>query len=197
MSTWISSGPRAAALCLALAACVPGLPEIATSSSRSVPVMGGALQVAAAPGYCVDRDASRETDQQAIVIMGRCSNRSGNLAAIVTVSVGAPGSASSLAGDATALADYFTSEAGRAALSRDGDAASVRLRDMRSVDGRLVLHLDDTTTGEAWRTLISLRGRLVSISVVGASLQTQTGADGRALLDRTVAAMLRANPALS
>ncbi len=194
MSTWISSGPRAAALCVALAACVPGLPEIATSSSRSVSVMNGALNVAAASGYCVDQDASRETDQQAIVIIGRCSDRSGSLAAIVTVSVGAPGSAGSLAIGAPALADYFASEAGRAALSRDGDAGSVRVRDIRSGDGQLILHLDDAATGETWRGLTGLRGRLVSVSVTGAALQSRTGPAGRALLDRSLAAMRRANP---
>lgn len=194
MSTWTSRA-AAATLCLAVAACVPGLPEIATSSSRSISVMGGALQVAAAPGYCIDRQASRETDAQAVVIIGRCSDRSGSLPAIVTVAVGAPGSAASLTAGPEALAQFFASGSGRATLSRDGDAGSVSIRDIRTVDGRLVLHLDDAGTGETWRTLFGLRGRLVSVSVTGATVQGQTGDPGRALLDRSTTAMMRANPA--
>jgi hypothetical protein len=193
MSTWTSKG-TAVALCLVLAACVPGLPEIATSSSRAMPIMGGALQVAAAPGYCVDREASRETDVQAVVIIGRCSDRSGSLPAIVTVAVGAAGSAASLTAGPEALAKFFASDVGRATLSRDGNAASVRLRDIRTIDGRLVLHLDDAATGETWRALFGLRGRLVSVSVTSAALQDQTGDAGKALLDRSTIAVVRANP---
>lgn len=193
MSIWTSK--LAATLCLVLAACVPGLPELATSSSRSMPVIGGALDVTAAPGYCVDRQASRETDAQAVVIIGRCSDRSGSLPAIVTVAVGVPGSAVSLTAGPEALAAFFASDAGRATLSRDGDAASVSIRDIRTTDGRLVLHLDDVATGETWRTLFGLRGRLVSVSVTAATGQGQTGDAGKALLDRSTTAMIRANPA--
>ncbi len=193
MSIWISKGQLAAALCLSLSACVPGLSEFGTSSSRSLAVMGRALNVVAAPGYCVDRQASRETDAQAVVIMGRCSERSGGLAAIVTVSVGGPGSATSLTAGAPALADYFASEAGRATLSRDGRSSSVRIRDIRTVEGRLIVHLDDAATGEIWRTLFGLRGRLVSISVSPATLQGTTGNAGKALLDRSTAALIRGN----
>jgi hypothetical protein len=193
MSTWTNS--VAATLCLALAACVPGLPDIASSSSRSMLVMGGELEVAAAPGYCVDRPASRETDAQAVVIIGRCSDRSANLPAIVTVAVGAPGSAASLTAGPEALAQFFASAAGRATLGRDGNAASVTIRDIRTTDGRLVLHLDDVATGETWRTVFGLRGRLVSVSVTAARGQEQTGDAGKALLDRSTTAMIRANPA--
>jgi hypothetical protein len=157
-------------------------------------VMGGALNVAAAPGYCVDRQASRETDAQAVVIIGRCSDRSTGLAAVVTVAVGAPGSAVSLSAGPQALAAYLASQAGRAALSRDGNPASVRIRDIRTLEGRLILHLDDAATGETWRTLFGLRGRLVSISVSPAALQGGTGDAGKALLDRSTTAMIRENP---
>ncbi len=157
-------------------------------------VMGGAVNVAAAPGYCVDRQASRETDTQAVVIIGRCSDRSTGLAAVVTVAVGAPGSAVSLNAGAPALAEYFASEAGRATLGRDGNAAAVRIRDIRTVDGRLILHLDDAATGETWRTLFGLRGRLVSVSVSPATLRGKTGEAGKALLERSTTAMIRQNP---
>jgi hypothetical protein len=193
MSIWTSNAATAA-LCLTLAGCVPGLPDIATSSSRSMPIMGGALRVAAAPGYCVDREASRQTKEQAVVIIGRCSDRSSNLPAIVTVAVGAPGSAASLTAGPEALAKFFASDVGRATLSRDGDAASVRVRDIRTVGSRLVLHLDDAVTGETWRALFGLRGRLASVSVTSAALQGQTGDAGKALLDRSTTAVIRANP---
>lgn len=192
MSTWISR-VASATLWTALAACVPALPDKGTSSTRSVSVLNGSLNVAAAPGYCIDRPASRETDAQAVVVIGRCSDQSGGLAAIVTVAVGAPGSAVSLIEGPLALADYFSSGAGRATLSRNGDPASVRIRSIRSEGGRLILHLDDATTGETWRTLFGLRGRLVSVSVAGAAPQGGTGTAGKDLLDRSTSAMLRAN----
>jgi hypothetical protein len=193
MFTWINRAASVAAL-MALAACVPGLPDLATSSSRAVPVFDGAVQVKPAVGYCVDSSASRQSSTQAVIIMGRCSAQSATLAAVVTVSIADAGSAAGLSSGPRELASYFQSEAGRAALSRDGQAASVTLRDVMLNNGHVIVHLAERDTGDSWRAFLGLRGRLVSVSVMAANDASDPDATrARTLLDRSVSAMISAN----
>jgi hypothetical protein len=192
MSTWISK-PAVSAALLILAACVPGLPDLATSSSRAVPVLNGALQVKPASGYCVNQEASRQTGSQAVIIMGRCAASSAPMAAVVTVSVGDAGSAAGLVTTPQDLGLYFGSDAGRAALSRDGQAQSVTLHQVVMNNGHVIVHLNDAETGDIWRAFLGLRGRLVSVSVAAADASGPDVDGARALLDRTVAAVVGAN----
>ena len=188
MSTWISK----AGAVLLLAACVPGeLPG--TPGRTSAPVLGGAVTVAGPSGYCIDGKAGHQTDKTAVAVLGRCSGSGTAKPALITVTVGGPGSASVLESGAPALSAYFTSAAGRAALARDGRAGSVVVRSVAVADGALVLDLTDRAVGRIWRALIGLNGRAVTIAVSapkGASLDAKAG---RALLDRSIASMRAAN----
>ena len=80
-------------------------------------------------------------------------------------------------------------------MSRSGRAGDVAVLQSGVVDGTLMLHLNDRMAGDYWRAIIGLKGRLVTISASGAEGAPLTPADGQRLVEETVAALIRANPA--
>lgn len=189
MSTWTS---KAAALLasLALAACQV---EGGFGTSRSVPVLDGALNVGVPAGYCVDRGASREGNGAAVVIMGRCSSEATVPPAVVTVSVGRAGSAGVTAAGGAAMAAWFTSAEGRKALSRDGRASDVRVHQAISSGDALLLHVTDRRVGTYWRAITGKKGRLITLSATGTPRVPLDPAAGRRVIDQLLAALSRAN----
>lgn len=180
MSTWISRG--AALLLLAgLGFAVPG--------AGAETVLDGTVRIVPPRGYCIDAKASREAADTAVMILGRCTETSAEVPALITVSVGAPGSSKVLKAGAQALADYFTSPGGRAALARDGRAASVRVRSVTVAGGALVLRLEDRKAGAYWRAMIGVKGRLVSVAVAPPLGGDLDEAAGRRILDKMVKGM--------
>lgn len=168
-----------------LAGCVaPG-----TSGGGKMALFGGEIAVVTPAGYCVDTGASGAQDGSAVVLMGRCSGETAAAPALITMSLGGPGSSAVLKTGAKALSDYFLSPAGRAALARDGKARSVRVIQTSVAEGALMLRVADRSVGEYWRAVLGLKGRLVTISVTAPDPET-----GRRLLEATMAAMRRANP---
>ena len=177
-----------AGLILVLAGCVAG-----SGAGRSTPILGGAMAVGVPSGYCVDRSAGRETDDRAIVLIGKCNAASAAVPAVVTLSVGAAGSASAIAGGPAQLAEFFASADGRKSLSRDGDARAVRILHAAGSGDALVMRVRDEAVGEYWRAVTGVRGRLVTLSVAGADGAPLDAEQGRALLDRSIAALVAAN----
>lgn len=204
MSIWISKRRLAALiLCLPLlAACVAGGMPI-----RVQPVLDGAVRVAAPAGYCIEPGSAREQAGSAIVLMGRCTKGAGSAQApaILTAAVGAQGSGLDIAANGAELAAFFTSAQGRAAQSRSGRAATVQVLEAVAAGDAFLIRLTDTSPDrdgagapglgqpESWRAVLTLAGRLVTLSVTG-TVQAPLDRDaGRALLDRFVAAMQAAN----
>jgi hypothetical protein len=201
MFTWISRATIGRVACLALIgllfACdvAPGgfgLP----GQTRSMSVLGGAMQVAAPMGYCVDKQSARQQADSAVVLIGRCSDRSQQPPAVISATIGVAGSAGVLAGGDAALAEFFRSTGGRAALSRTGNAEAVQILDVGNLDGAFALHIAEADVGDYWRAVLGLSGRLVTLSVQGPSGAELDPSVGRQLLGATIAAMRSANPAL-
>jgi hypothetical protein len=190
MSTWTSKLP----LILLLAGCVQGG---APGASRPVAILGGEVKVAGPRGYCVDTKASQSGADSAVMIIGRCSDASDVPPAAITATVGEAGSAAVMAAGPDPLAQYFASTEGRAALSRDGRADAVVVQDIQSVDGVIILHLTDSAIGEYWRAVMGVQGRLVTLAVTPPEGQPLTVAEGKLLLDRAIAALRAANPAVT
>ena len=162
-----------------------------TGTPKAAPVLGGAVQVGVPAGYCIDRAAGREDGDTAVVVMGKCAEGSTALPAVLTAAIGPAASAGVLAGGGQALAAYFTSDAGRAALSRSGRASTVTIVQAKGVGAAFVMRIRDRDAGEYWRGVVPVAGRLVTITV------DAPGADaaaGETLLTRSLDAMLRANP---
>jgi hypothetical protein len=168
---------------LVLAACVP-----VPGARAPVPLQDGAVLVAAPAGYCASADASGD-----VVVFGRCAGASGAEPAVIAVTVGGEGSSAFLQSGAAALSDYVTSPEGRAALARDGRAASVRIGSVAVAEGALVIRLTDRALGEHWRALLPLRGRAVSVTVTAPPGAVLSPEAGRQLLDRTISALRAAN----
>lgn len=172
---------------LALAAC-----QVA-GGARRAPVLGGAVTMGLPAGYCIDRSASHESADTAVVIMGRCNSAASAVPAIVTASVGRPGSAGVMTASPAALAAFFATPEGRATLSRDGKARDVRLITALTSGNALLLHLSDRRQGEYWRAFVGARGRLVSVSASGTPGVPLAPQDGRKVLDAFVVALAAAN----
>lgn len=160
---------------------------------RQVALLDGAVTAAAPSGYCIAEGAGQRGADNAVVLMGRCSAGSGAEPAVITLSVGAAGSGGAMSDGGAALAAYFQSQDGLAALSRSGRAGDVRLLSAASSGGTFVLHVADREAGEYWRAIRPLRGRLATVSVSGAEGAPISAAEGRALLDAAVAALVAAN----
>ncbi|MDP3959937.1 MAG: cation transport ATPase [Pseudorhodobacter sp.] len=187
-------------LALLLAGCVPEVGGFAAAPLRLQAVLAGAVTVAAPRGYCVEPTAVLETADTALVLIGRCTGGAANprAPAILSAAVSGPGSGLDIATSAAALAGFFGSEPGRAALSRSGSAATVTVLEAGAVGEVFVISLRDTSpdptaSAESWRAVLALAGRLVTLTVSGTSAAPLDPEAGRALLDRFVAAMQAAN----
>jgi len=177
-------------LALTLAGCVvPG------GGIRSVALLEGAVIAAAPAGYCIAPGAGRRGEDSAVVLMGRCSAGSEADPAVLTLSVGAAGSAGAMAAGGEALVAFFRSDEGRAMLSRAGRAGDVRVLEAVGMDNAFLLHVEDRAVGTYWRALAGVRGRLVTISAAGPEGEALPEGKGRALVEAALAALRRANAA--
>jgi len=161
--------------------------------TRPTALLGGAFSVAGPRGYCVDPAATREQDDTAVVLMGRCRGALAVAPALLTMSVGPAASSGVLAAGGAALTTYFSSPEGRAALSRTGTAADVTVIEALGAGDAYLLHLNDVAVGEYWRAVVGLKGRLVTISANGTEDTPLSPMVGRDLVDATLAALHRVN----
>lgn len=178
-----------------LAACDGTLPG---TGLHETTVLQGALKIPAPQGYCIDPEASEAHGDAIVVLIGRCTTRGGAsggvAAALVSITVGGAASAGVLVAGPDALAQFFTSTAGRKVLARDGVAAHVVVLQAQVDKGSLLLHLNDQTTGEYWRAITAIKGRLVTISASGAEGAPLTPDQGLKLVRDELALLARRNP---
>ena len=166
----------------------------APGQTKAISVLGGAMQVAAPSGYCVDTQSARSQADGAVVLMGRCSGGSSLAPAVISVTIGTAGSAGVVADGGTALAAFFQTLDGRAALSSTSTAENVQIVQAANSDGVFTLRIAEAGAGEYWRAILGISRRLVTLSVqdpTGSSLDPDTG---RNLLGASVLAMRKANP---
>ncbi|RMD48866.1 MAG: hypothetical protein D6832_03010 [Alphaproteobacteria bacterium] len=199
MSIWISSGrfaPRRAiglALALALATGAGGCSRFATRAAltpsspavetRTALNLADRNVVLAGPaGFCVDESASRTDTDPAFVLFASCAALAGDARApqpedraLLTASVATAGDgmAGAVSRTSADLDRYFRSEAGRAALARDGDPAKVRVLASYSREGVFYLRARDTgqaeipgTAPDYWRAYFDVGNQIVSLSVL-------------------------------
>ncbi len=212
MSTWTSRLRVGAALFAApvlLAGCIAEgvlpFPALGTPQPASAPaeprVLADSVVVAAPEGWCPDPRAGLEGEAGSFLLIGPC--RTGPVPpvpAILTLSV--LGTAGTGAMDRDRLDAFFGSEVGRAALSRAGDAATVRVVQGGLEGEAYVLHVRDTApmpggavAPDAWRAVLPLSGRLVALTVLSPAEPAVPPATLRSVLDAFVAAMRAANGA--
>ena len=208
MSTWTSSARRALVLAaaLALGGCV--MPFGGGPAPATMALTEGGPVIAAPMGFCVDESQSHEAGTEAFVLFGSCASLSRSsdaerppAKAVLTASVtaAAPGAAP-LAKSFKELERYFKSETGRAALSRTGDAATVKVvRTQVSGDALLIELTDSAAPGanrvqaRSWRGLIEIGGRIISFSVLGLADEPLNSTTMRMLAGDFAAALRAAN----
>lgn len=191
MSTWTSK-VLAAALCLSLSACVAGGAGTVRFGTPEAP----GFAVAAPSGFCAARDSLSRLGTSDFVAFTRCAGAG----PVLTATVGAAGSGAGLDLSGAALAAYFTSDEGRAALARSGRAEAVTVHEVLEADGAVLLRLTDASRrpseigpGESWRAVMAVQDRLVTLAAAPGLSGGLTRDAGRALIGRYVVSTRAAN----
>ncbi len=190
---------------LSLALGGPAAAEV--KSPRGVALMNGAVKLAGPAGYCVDMQAAEGGESSVFVLLASCAALNGTgpapkQVAVLTASVvaGAPTSVP-LVDRFPEMAGFFQSREGRAALSRAGDAGSVQVHSVTAVDDVMFLRITDAAASAGgqpvepgyWRAIFALKGRIVTLSVLGLRDGPLEADDQRELLDSFVRAVRKAN----
>ncbi len=197
MSIWTSKIRGAAAsvaACLILSACVTA----GGGRSTAPPAVPGGVALAAPAGFCLVESTRQIRDGADLAGFRRCpGTASTGTDTILTVVIGGADSALGLPVDGPEMAAYFSSDAGRRALSRRGDARSVTVHEIRRSENALLLRVTDRSQPGAvnsWRAVTGLRGRLVTLSLRNpAEGPALAPAEGEALIRRFLASMRGAN----
>lgn len=192
------------AACLALAGCFETAPltEAAsrvlapTAGPTEVNVLRRSVSVAGPAGYCVDVEATRESEIEAFVLLVRCRGTirpSPVLTATVT-RVPADEDPEGLG----RLLGFVQSPAGRAQLSRSGDSDDVEVIEATHAGGALWLLIRDQDNPDSfddtyWRAILPLAGRIVTLSVLAAADHPFEAGSGLAILRGFVQRMREVN----
>lgn len=176
MSTWISKAATLTGL-LGLCACQAIGGGNFGASTSPLPVMGGAVTLVGPTNYCPDRESLFETESSAVVLLGKCRAESKSPPAVLSLVIGQIGSAAVLANEGKELADFLTSNGGRASISRSGRAADVRILSAKMSGEAFLVQVEDKAAGRYWRGMIPINGHLVSISAQGPDLSAEASLD--------------------
>ncbi|MCF6316077.1 MAG: hypothetical protein L3J30_07295 [Marinosulfonomonas sp.] len=164
----------------------------AIAAPEKVRVSGKDVVIAGPHGFCIDPTETKDSANSAFVLLGSCaaiSNMSHrpnpDIPAILMATVSRKSESAPIASSMVSLASFFKSEAGRAALSRDGKAKTVEVIETLDRNGVFYIHARDSSTGtlagagdEYWRALFNVKGRIVSVSVVWLEDQPISTAEG-------------------
>lgn len=195
---------------LMLSGCVANLPDLATVGTAvangprapaKMSVLDGSVIVAGPPGFCVDTSTSHDDGTGAFVLMGSCASISRSLIATrpktpailtATISRSAP-DGPPLVASFPELAKFLASDAGRAALSRSGNAKTVAIALVTAIDDVMYVRASDSAAAqgrevdpEYWRALFQVNGQIVTVTVLGLTEYPIDADAKRALLDQMV-----------
>ncbi len=192
---------------LGLAAC--GAPvDVSRLAPESVRLADNVV-VAGPPGYCVAPETLRETSTATFVVLGSCAALTDGAleqapvqAGVLTVLVSQPGEGAALS-EATddQLADFFTSDAGKVALSSTGEPDGVEVIETQAEDGQVFVRAKDLSDArpagvdpEYWRALLEVRGHLVTATLIGFEADPVEPSQGLRTLSQLTDRLLRENP---
>lgn len=201
---------RGALAALALLAACDGAAAPGGDAVTRLTVAGGAVTVSAPRGYCVDRAATRNGAGGDFVLFGSCAALAPGpfapaprplavlSAAVSPARTGAP----PLAASFDRLGAFLASDAGRAALSRSGDARAVEVLRAFARDDAFFLLLRDTSAFAGprvapvyWRALTEERGHIITLSVLGLRAAPLDPDAGQRVIDAFLGRLRAANRA--
>ncbi len=151
------------------------------SAPEQIRVANKEVLIAGPKGFCIDPTETRDEGDSAFVLLGSCaaiansrSKPHPKVPAILTATVSRKSTNPPITDSMPALTDFFTTKAGRAALSRDGNADTVEVVKTLDRDGVFYIRARDSSSDtlagaadEYWRALFDVNGRIVSASVFG------------------------------
>ncbi len=190
MSIWINKAILAPALLVVvlLSGCVaPG------GGSPGVIDLGG-VKVSGPQGFCPVLNSRQRVDGAEFVALAPCSGTPG---AILVATIGPAGSAAGLGLSAAVLKPYFQTSEGQRALRGEGSNDVISVHEVQDLGGAVVLRLTregNAGTGDSWRALLQIDGRLITLSVRPRQDGTLPAQEGQRLIGRFVTAIRRANP---
>ena len=212
MSIWTNNRALLCVAALALSACVAGPVGGSSKAPARMTVLAGSVTIAGPRGYCIDRDASRSSATQAVVLLGSCAALAGTrlmpaprAPVVLTASV-LVGDGAALEASYPALGEFFRTEAGRAALSRSGDFGDVEILEAFTGSGAYYVRLRDRSGAtdaespvepEYWRALVGLNDRILTLSALALVNRPQSQEVKRAALVACVAQMHAATPVVA
>ncbi|MFT4782680.1 MAG: hypothetical protein ACI9IV_000409 [Paracoccaceae bacterium] len=209
MSIWTSkAGPLAcgAVFVLLLTGCLgvktPGSLSAAARADASgqvatrdrLRVAKGDVVIAGPKGYCIDRASSQSKSSGAFVLLTVCQpNVTATPRSALPSVTPALLTATVLSGDGPTSVGYnryFSSEAGRSALSKTGVAANVKVIEKGSRSDMFVMRIQDSDLSaqdgflpDAWRGMFNLNGHIVALSVYSLSKRPLNRDAGYSLLE--------------
>jgi len=162
------------------------------AAPEQISVSGKEVVIAGPHGFCIDPTETKDRAKSAFVVLGSCAAISNipirprpQIPAILMVTVSGETDSAPIATSMEALAAFFKSDAGRAALSRDGKAQTVEVIETLGRNDAFYIHARDSSTDtlvgagdEYWRALFNVKGRIVSASVVGLKEQPISTSEG-------------------
>jgi|SynMetStandDraft_2_1070026.scaffolds.fasta_scaffold06729_2 hypothetical protein len=209
MCIWTSKARATASLLVAsllLAACFENA-SLSRATSRggdgpsgpaAVSVLDGSVTVTGPAGYCVDESGTRESANEAFVLLVRCvaTRRNSPILSATVTGLMAPGSAD--ADNLMRLGTFLDTRGGRRQLSRDGDASDVTIIETRVEDGALWLRIEDSGNPDTfepgyWRAILPVSGRVVTLSVLSSRAHPVAEERGLMVLRDFVAALRSRN----
>ncbi|MGP3696931.1 cation transport ATPase [Rhodobacter sp. NSM] len=163
------------------------------AAGAALPVSAEGVRVAAPSGYCIDREAGAGAG---LVLIGRCAGITDRPAAVLTATIGGPGSGIDVKTRGGELAAYFQSQPGLRALSGSGDPRRIEVLEALVRGEAFLIRLRDgnrRSSPESWRAVITLNGRLVTLTASGTGSAPLGRENGKRLIAAFVDAMQHAN----
>lgn len=182
--------------------------DVSRISPESV-LVGADVVVAGPPGYCVAPQTLRETETASFVVLGSCAALSGGVlqtspvqSSVLTILVSPPGEGAALSSASEdQLATFFGSDAGKAALSPNGEAEGVEVLDTQTATGQVFVRAKDVSgerpsgvDPEYWRALLDVNGHLVTATLIGFEAEPVAPSVGLQTLSQLALRLLRENP---
>jgi hypothetical protein len=169
-----------------------------TAGPVSIRVLDGTVAVSGPVGYCIDGEATRESDIEAFVLLVRCRGtlRPAPVLSATITRLPAPDSDDPEA--LRRLTAFLASPAGRAQLSRTGDPSDVTVQEATYANGTIWLLINDRGNPASfdptyWRAVLPVGERIVTLSVLAAREHPFERGSGLSLLRSFVMRMTRAN----
>lgn len=168
------------------------------SGPAAIAVLDGQVRVTGPQGYCIDSGATRESQNEAFVLLVRCTASPRATPVLSATVTGIPAPGLGTRENLTRLSEYLETPAGLGQLARSGRAEDVRVVAQRVEDGALWLRIEDRGNPDSfepgyWRAILPVAERVVTLSVLSSRAHPVSDERGLSVLREFVTRMRAQN----